>query len=594
MPKPAVSSRGAWAVVAAAAGLLAWPLDPAAGAVVQGIVLVLGVLLVLAPGLRVPRSLALGALALLALVQRPGDPLAGLGVLVATAALLLRASRPDRRPVSLATALGLAALVLALPAALPLPSRAVVGALGGLSALLTAAQAARGRAPGLAAAWAFIMATPARILVSVFAALSLGGTLLLSLPAAARAPGGIAVVDALFTAVSAVCVTGLIVLDTPVDLTVFGQAVVLVLIQLGGLGMMAFAALALLTLGRRLGLRHERLTAELLGGGDVRRNLESALAQVLGVTFAAELAGALGLAAAFVSLGDAPATALWRGLFTAVSAFCNAGFALQSDSLVPYQQRPDVLGIVGLLIVLGGTGPLVVTALLRRLRRGRRARLGLHARLVLSTTALLVFVPALLFVVVEWHGVLRGLSPVHKLSNALFQSVTLRTAGFNSVDFGTIAPATWTLSLVCMFIGASPGSTGGGAKTTTVAVALLSVLATVRGRDGVAVFGRRVGPERVREAVAIVAVGACAVLGATLVLQLTQDIPLDRVIFEVVSALATAGLSMGATAQLDLVGKLAVAALMFAGRIGPLTLFIFLLGQDRTPERHPTEPVQVG
>ena len=579
-------------------GLLAWQPDLVSGVAHAAAV----VLLVCAAALPVfvPPSVgrwarwvpSVGVVGLvgMSIAHRPSEPDHGLVVLVLGSALLVRLWAPSREggsPSVLLTALA-AALAVAVPGALPVPPVWPELLLLMLAVVGLAVRGRLGELQGLDHLADYLLGSAARALVVVFAVLCAAGTLLLLLPHATTRPGAIDVVDAAFTAVSAVCVTGLIVLDTPVDFTPFGQGLLLLLIQVGGLGIMAFASLAVLTMGRRLGVREERLTAELIGGDEVRRNFDTALGVVLRVTLVAEGLGAAALTTLFWLDGDGLGTALWRGVFTSVSAFCNAGFALQSDSLVPYAHHPLVLVVVSALIVVGGSGPVVVSALVMR----RRATL--HRQLVVWTTALLVVVPAALFLVFEWGGVLAGMSLVDKSTNALFQSVTLRTAGFNSIDFGALRPETWTVAIVCMFVGASPGSTGGGIKTTTAAVLALSVVATIRGHDHTGAFGRRIATRTVQEASAITALGTTSVILALVALQLTQSLPLDQALFEVVSALGTAGISMGATGALDDVGKLVIIACMFAGRVGPLTFFIFLVGRARDVAQVPEAPVQVG
>ena len=435
-----------------------------------------------------------------------------------------------------------------------------------------------------------LMVSPARALAVSFATVAAGGSLLLMVPAASVRPGSISFVDAVFTSVSAVCVTGLIVLDTPNDLTGFGQLVVLMLIQVGGLGTMTFAALVAIVLGRRMGLREEALAAEMVGGPAVRHDLASALQTVFKVTFLVELVGAVGLSALFFWDGDALGVAVWRGVFTSISAFCNAGFALQSDSLVPYATHSSVLLVVSLLIVCGGLGPAVVVALPKL----GKQRLSLHMKLVLWVTAALLLAPMAAMLALEWSGTLGSMSLSEKLVNAWFQSVTLRTAGFNSVDLAQVQPATWTLMLVCMFVGGSPGSTAGGIKTTTLAVLVLAAVAAVRGRREAEVFSRRIPHRVVYEAAAIVTVGVFSLVAGLMALQVTQQLALDETIFEVVSALGTVGLSTGATGQLDAVGKVVLVMLMFAGRVGPLTLFVVLMGRRSTSRRYPLESLQVG
>lgn len=543
-----------------------------------------------------PRALSTVGLLLLlglAVAQRLDEPaFALLAAMATTWGVLHTWRRGPPAPPETATPVALfpmlaALAVVATVAVLPIPRGVVVALLlaSGAAALLH-----RPQAHGPASIVDAVLASPARLLVASFTAIAVVGWFVLLLPMASTAPGSIRSLDALFTAVSATCVTGLIVLDTPTDFTWFGQAAILVLIQLGGLGIMTFAAAGAVFLGRRLGVREEALAASLVGGAAVRRDLETALGTVLRVTFWTEGLGAAVLTPLFLLDGDGLGQALWRAVFTSVSAFCNAGFALQTESLVPYQHSPAVLLTVSAIIAVGGLGPLVVVAT-PILRRGRGT---LHAKLVVATTLALLVVPAALFLALEWNGTLGGMNVGDKLVNAWFQSVTLRTAGFNSIDFGALHPATWTVSIVCMFIGGSPGSTAGGAKTTTLAVMVLAVVAAVRGRAEASVFGRRIPHRTVYEATAITTVGVLSAAGALVAMQVTQAVPTDRALFEVVSALGTVGLTMGATGALDDVGKLLIIACMFAGRVGPLTLFIFLVGRARPGRRYPLEGVQVG
>lgn len=434
-----------------------------------------------------------------------------------------------------------------------------------------------------------VLANPARQMVITFALLGLvGGTLLTFPVSAARSP--ISFVDGLFTAVSASCVTGLTVLDTPRDFTAFGEVVILLLIQVGGLGIMTFSAAASLALGRRMGLRTEAAINDLLSEG--RSTLPDALRRVLVLCFVTEGVGAVLLAGAFLAHGMGPGEALWKGVFTSISAFCNAGFALESDNLVSFQREPFVLHVVGVLIVLGGLGAPVMVALPEVLR-GRKV--SVHARLVLVTTALLVVGGAVALASVEWTHTLAGLHWTDRLHNAWFTSVTPRTAGFNSVDFAALSPAGFVLVMLLMFVGGSPGSTAGGIKTTTVALLALAVASTLRGRPEIQVFHRRIDHASVYKAAAVFTLGGVAALLAFLALALTQNIPPRLLAFETVSALGTVGLSMGATPRLDVVGRLIVIGCMFVGRVGPLSLFLFMATR-RPPAAWtlPEESVAVG
>ncbi len=437
-----------------------------------------------------------------------------------------------------------------------------------------------------------ILEQPSRVMVLSFVAICLVGSLMLALPLAAAEKLPVSWLDAAFTAVSATCVTGLVVLDTPTAYSGFGIVVILLLIQIGGLGIMVFSAAAIVLLGKRLSLSHERAAVDLVGAGG-RADLKRSIQAIFAVTVLTEGLATLLLALCFYLDGDAFGTALWRGLFTAISAFCNAGFALQSDSLVPYADNPVVLLILSATIIIGGLGPAVITALLSGRRGGR---LPLHARLVLWTSFIITILPALFITLVEWNNTLAGLHPVHKIVNGFFQSVTLRTAGFNSIDLGAVHPATWTLMVMVMFVGGSPASTAGGVKTTTIAVIFLAVTAVSSGRSKVEIFGRRITDGTVLRATAV---ATLAVLGSGLALaavQLTQTLPLDVAVFEVVSALATVGLSIGGSSQLDEVGKIIIMVCMFAGRVGPLTLFVFLSSNQRKNDlkQYPPETIPIG
>lgn len=465
---------------------------------------------------------------------------------------------------------------------------------GAVYALIATVFGPRAERPDATASrwWATLFEHPERMFVSSFATMAAIGTVVLALPQSCVQDVSIGGIDAAFTAVSAVCVTGLVVRDTAVDFTLLGQIAVLVLIQLGGLGIMTFSTAALRVLGGRMSMRTESAVARLIGAKD-RGRLVTSAQDVLRVTFVAEGAGTLVLTGLFLSHGDSFATALWRGLFTSVSAFCNAGFALQSDSLVPYHDAPWILHTVALLIVVGGLSPAVVLAVFAR-RQGARhtpiqVRIGLYAAAALIATGFATFL------VCEWEHSLAGLSLADKLHNAWFQSVTLRTAGFNSVDLAVVHPATYLMMLVMMFIGASPGGTAGGIKTTTAAVLLASVWNTIRGGRDTRVFGRRIPERTVQRASVIVTVAVGVGCAGLFSLLLTQRIALPSLGFEVVSALGTVSLSQGATSQLDDVGRILVMGLMFVGRIGGLTIMMIM--SQRSASRAvqlPAEDVDVG
>lgn len=451
--------------------------------------------------------------------------------------------------------------------------------------------------------WLTLIEHPPRLLVATFAAQCAVGGLLLALPLASTQGAGLPLIDALFTSVSATCVTGLNVVDPARDYSFAGQVIIALLIQVGGLGIMTFSAAALLLLSRRMSLRHETVAVDLVGAENVAELL-AAIQRVFRVTFAAEGAGAVILWSAFLWEGDPMGTALWHAVFTSISAFCNAGFALRSDNLVRYADNPVVLHTVAALIIIGGLGPSVVAAVTRWAStfqrsdnpiRPRRFAMNVHTRVVLRMTVALLVLPALLIALVEWNYSLSGLSTMDRVHNAWFQSVTLRTAGFNSIDLNHLQPATLSVMILCMFIGGSPGSTAGGAKTTTIAVLGLAARAAMRGNNVVEAFQREIPLETVYRsgAITMLCVSLCVI--ATVILQVTQHMDFEVAMFEVVSAVGTVGLTIGGTPLLDDFGKLVIMACMFAGRVGPLTLFL-LFDDDLRPQRIelPSESLPVG
>ncbi|MDA3863618.1 MAG: potassium transporter TrkH [Deltaproteobacteria bacterium] len=424
--------------------------------------------------------------------------------------------------------------------------------------------------------WEILLNHPARIMLTTFLFLCASGSLLLILPFATTA-GAISVVDAIFTSVSAVCVTGLIVLDTPREFTFTGQVFIILLIQLGGLGIMSITTVALHKLGRRLSLKQERVLTQMTDTD--HKDLVHSLATILKFTFAAEAIGALLLIYLFYGSGDSIHTAVGRGIFTAISAFCNAGFAMQSDSLVSYQTNPYILHIVSTLIIFGGIAP-ATSLLIPRWISGKS--IPIPATIALLTTIILLVSGTVLIFAFEYNGVLSGLSLGDKIQNAWFQSATLRTAGFNSVGMAQITSPTFLIIISFMFIGGSPGGTAGGIKTTTLGVLAMTFWANVTNKDEVIIKNRRIHHSSIFQAVTVIASGFIFWFVAVMMIEITQDIPSRDGLFEATSALGTVGLSTGATGLLDEIGKIIIIITMFVGRIGPITLFM-LLSDDKTP-----------
>lgn len=429
---------------------------------------------------------------------------------------------------------------------------------------------------------------PGLIAMTGFAGAILVGTVLLLLPIAKAGPGGATLHEALFTATSAVCVTGLVIVDTPTYWSTFGQGVILGLIQLGGLGILATASLLGLLMSRRMGL-HTRLMAaaetRTIELGDVRR----AVLGVIAVSAGAEIVVATILTARFLTTYDqSPGHAVWLGVFHAVSAWNNAGFALFSDSLMGFVVDPWVCLPVCLAIIIGGIGFPVITELRRRWRRP--SRWSLHTKITLAMTGILLVIGTALVTIAEWRnpGTLGPLDVPGKLLAGFVQGVMPRTAGFNSVDIAQMNTGTWFGSDLLMFIGGGSAGTAGGIKVTTMTVIVMVMISELRGDPDVTIFDRRVLPFGHRQALSVALLAFVVVSVATLVLAMTSPFSLDEVLYEVVSAFSLVGLSTGITAKLDTWHQLILVVLMFVGRLGPVTFASALaMRQGRRLIHHP-------
>ncbi|MDK6079233.1 TrkH family potassium uptake protein [Massilia varians] len=440
-----------------------------------------------------------------------------------------------------------------------------------------------------------VVSHPARGVALGFLLAIVLGTLLLMLPAASAGGTSAPLIVAFFTSVSAVCVTGLVTVDTGTYWSTFGQLTIMVLFQLGGFGMMTAATLLGLMVNRSPRLRTRLMTqaeTRTLGLGDVR----SVARVVLVVTLLSQ-----GVIAAVLALqmhfghGLNWLEAGWSGLFHAVSAFNNAGFSIYADGLMRYAGDALVLVPIMVAIVVGGIGFPVLHDLKLRLHDPRHW--SLHTKLTLVGTLILLtmgFCSTLLF---EWDNVrtIGQFSIAEKVLNSMFISVSARTAGFNAVDIGALTHETWALHYFLMFVGGGSAGTAGGVKVGTVAVLVLLVLAEARGHSDTEAFGRRVGASAQRQAITVLALGSIMVVLGTLFLLRVTDFPTDQIIFEVISAFGTVGLSTGITAQLPASGQLVLTLLMFIGRVGTITLATSLvLGERRMPYRYPEEHPIVG
>ncbi len=427
---------------------------------------------------------------------------------------------------------------------------------------------------------------PAQVLAASFLAAILVGALVLSLPFSTVEPP-LPFIDALFTATSAVCVTGLTVKDTPVDFTPAGQVVILLLFQLGGLGIMTFSTLIILAAGGRISVR-DRLLVQSGYHPGIPRDFRSLLLSLFAFTLVVEAMGAA-LLFAWFSPGHGARRAAALAVFHSVSAFCNAGFSLFSDSLTAYRGHAGLnLTMIG-LIVLGGIGfPVLLEAreIAAARLRGRRVKASLHLKLVAVATLALIVVPFALFYVQEAGGALASCTGQERVLASLFLSVTARTAGFNTIDTASLGSFSFLLLLALMFIGASPGSTGGGIKTSTAAVLALSLRARIRARETVAGFGRNVPANQVLGAFSLFVLASAVIsLASGALLACQPAMGLREALFEVFSAFGTVGLSMGGTAGLTTPGKVVIILTMFVGRVGPLTL-LYAISRRRADGRY--------
>lgn len=439
--------------------------------------------------------------------------------------------------------------------------------------------------------------SPPQIVVGSFLVVILIGTLFLTLPLATVNGRGLSLVDALFTATSATCVTGLIVVDTGRTFTLAGQLAILLLIQIGGLGVMTFSTFFLSLVGRRISLKGKILVQDALNYYEMGSLIEL-IRHILAFTFILEFFGALLL---FSPLSErlGVARGLYCAIFHSISAFCNAGFSLFSNSLVSFQGSLLVNLTMIALIILGGLGFPVLHNLYRlTLRREKEAAtpgLKFQTQLVFAASIILITLGTSLFLLFEWHYSLNGLPLKNKLLISLFQSVTPRTAGFNTVDISILRDVTLLSFLILMFIGASPGGTGGGIKTTTMAIVLFTIKSIIRRDPEVSILKRSIPWSVVSKAFAIFFLSLTLVIITTLMVLEIEGFPLRRVAFEVVSAFGTVGLSTGITSQLSSGSKALLSVVMLTGRVGPLTLVLAMAGRERPPEiRYPEAQVMVG
>ena len=424
------------------------------------------------------------------------------------------------------------------------------------------------------------------------------GTLLLTLPISSRT-GRLGVIDAMFTATSATCVTGLVVRDTWSQFSLFGQVIILMLIQVGGLGLVTLTSFFALAARRRMGFRDLRLLGESVSADGLSKATE-VLKIVIKLAAAFEAVGIVLLLFAFVP--QFGAEGVWVSVFTAISAFCNAGFDLFGrfgaySSLVPYVNNYYVQAVIMFMIMAGGLG-FMVWVELAEYRKKRR--LSLHAKVVLQFSVIFWVGGAVLLALLEWSNprTMGGLSVPGRIMAALFQSVSTRTAGMNTIDLAACSPISKLLMSVLQFIGAAPGSTGGGVKVTTFAVLILTIRSVAQGRDDCVIGGHHIESKTVYRALTIIVIGAVAAFGSAVVVyyNTAETVSVIDCIFESCSAFGTVGLSVGVTGQLNTGAKLLYMACMFMGRVGPVSLAISLTAKPDDNKRKvlPVGHINVG
>ncbi|MCH1959157.1 TrkH family potassium uptake protein [Romboutsia hominis] len=442
---------------------------------------------------------------------------------------------------------------------------------------------------------------PTQVMVLGFASVILIGALLLNLPIATQSGESIGFIDALFTSTSAVCVTGLIMADTATYWNGFGHVVIILLIQIGGLGFMTITTLFALITKKRINLKERLLIQESLNQFDLS-GLVKLTRYVLLMTITIEGIGALILSTVFIpQFGLLKGT--WYSIFHAISAFCNAGFDLMGPvsgkftSLTYYVNNFTVSVTISLLIIFGGLGfPVILDIIKNR----KLSKLNLHSKIVLITTVALILVGTSLILVLEYNNpkTIGNLGVGGKVLASFFQSVTTRTAGFNTVNLTAMHENSLFIMIILMFIGAAPASTGGGVKVTSIATLVLTVKSFILGKEDIEVGARRIGTSIVRKSLGIFLIGIIVVLSGTIIITITDpSFSLIEAGFEVVSAFATVGLSLGGSPNLSTLGKIFIMLFMFMGRVGSLTIFMAIMSRKtkkNPPIRYPEGKIIVG
>jgi trk system potassium uptake protein len=436
---------------------------------------------------------------------------------------------------------------------------------------------------------------PVQILVVGFAIVILIGACVLTLPISSSEGVSTPFIDALFTATTSVCVTGLVTVDTGTHWSYFGKTTILMLIQIGGLGFMTFATLISLIMRKKITLQERLVMAEAMNTFSLQ-GLVKLVRYILFFTFSVEGIGALLLSLVFIpefGIGKG----IYYSIFHSVSAFCNAGIDLIGNfrSITPYAENPIIILTIGALIVTGGLGFIVWHEIFDY---RKKRKLSLHSKLVLTVTAVLIVGGAILMFIFEVNNsaTMQPMSAKGKFLSSLFAAITPRTAGYNSISTADMTPAGRFLTIILMFIGGSPGSTAGGIKTTTAGLLVMTVISVIRGREDTEIYERRISKDTIFKGLTISVIGITLVIVVSMILSITEvGASLEYIIYEVTSAFGTVGLTLGLTTKLTTIGKAVIAFTMFCGRVGPLTI-ILALGKNHSNNtiRYPEDKILVG
>ncbi|WP_029757803.1 MULTISPECIES: TrkH family potassium uptake protein [Fusobacterium] len=435
--------------------------------------------------------------------------------------------------------------------------------------------------------------SPYRKLIFGFLVAIFIGTIFLKLPFSLKENQSITILDSLFTIVSAICVTGLSVVDVSQVFTPIGHLIILFFIQLGGLGVMTVSIMIFLLIGKKMSFETRELLKE-ERNSDSNGGVTKFIKHLLLTVSLIEISGAIVLAYGF-SRYFSIKRAIFYGLFHSVSAFCNAGFSLFTNNLENFKYDKLISLTVSFLIILGGLGFITINSLFI-IKRKKMKNFSLTSKFVLLITFFLLIFGTILFLLFEYNNssTLKNMNFLDKILNSFFQSVTLRTAGFNTVPLENIRPATVFISYIFMFIGASPGSTGGGIKTTTFGILIFYVLGVLKRKEYVEVFKRRIDWELINKALAIVVISIFYIAVIITIILSIESFSTDKVIYEVISAFSTTGLSMGITASLGIISKFLVIVTMFIGRLGPMTVALAFTNNKKSLVKYPKEDILIG